>query len=166
MQRAQPDDYISLADFVADPANHSPRQGGGNAVADRGQYPVGPPERPGNEDTLSVVDEATGTVRVMSDRCGTCIGRSGNPAGLTARRRNELLGRRDDGTYDEGHTVCHCTLPGNSYGLLPAVCAWIAQHPQAAPRSLAMRMAASVGIQYVDPPACPPQSDPVPRTGG
>ncbi|MFI1530721.1 hypothetical protein [Streptomyces griseus] len=39
----------------------------------------------------------------MSSRCGTCLGRAGNAAGPTDRRYEALLGRRDDGTYDEGH---------------------------------------------------------------
>ncbi|GAA1213287.1 hypothetical protein GCM10009578_065110 [Streptomyces rhizosphaericus] len=101
----------------------------------------------------SVLNPETGKVRVMSGKCPTCIGRPGTC--LSSERRRELLGLRPDGTYDEGWTICHSTLPGNPDDLEPAVCAWIASHPQAAPRSLAMRVGAAQGIEYVDPPAKP-----------
>ncbi|MEU6406161.1 hypothetical protein [Streptomyces sp. NPDC046985] len=163
----QPDgDFISLADYLADPANYRPRSSGGTVVAARTRDGTDWAVGAGDDEAPSVFDDVTGAVRVMSSRCGTCIGRAGNPAGLTDRRRDELLGRRDDGIYDEGHTVCHSTLPGNAYGLPPAVCAWIAEHPQAAPRSHAMRMAARAGVQYADPPAGPPPTDPAPRAAG
>ncbi|WP_149037960.1 hypothetical protein [Kitasatospora sp. MBT63] len=86
----------------------------------------------------------------MADQCTTCIGRPGtirNP-----QRRRELLGVDANGRYDEGHTVCHATLDGNPDGLPAAVCAWIAQHPQAAAHSLALRMAAVTGIEYISAP--------------
>lgn len=167
VRHVQPEgDFISLADFVADPANHRPRSGRSTVAADRTLDGADLADRAGDDDALSVFDDVTKAVRVMSSRCGTCIGRAGSPAELTDQRRSELLGRRDDGTYDEGHTVCHSTLPGNPYGLLPAVCAWNAEHPQAAPRSHVMRMAASVGIQYVDPPGGQPPADPAPRAAG
>ncbi|MFJ9574517.1 hypothetical protein [Streptomyces bacillaris] len=166
MRRVQPEgDFISLADYCADPANHRPRSGGDAAAAARTRG--GADEAVGTGDEApSVFDDVTGAVRVMSSRCGTCIGRVGNAAGLSDRRREALLGRRDDGTYDEGHTVCHSTLPGNAYGLPTSVCAWIAEHPQAAPRSHVMRMAASSGIQYVDPPAGGPPNEPAPDAVG
>ncbi|MCX4681314.1 hypothetical protein OG413_45235 [Streptomyces sp. NBC_01433] len=90
----------------------------------------------------------------MSGKCTTCIGRRSNPAGLSDERRRELLGLRPDGSYDEGWTVCHSTLPDNpenTADLPPSVCAWIAQHPQAAARSLVMRIGASQGFDYIDP---------------
>ncbi|MBC3990200.1 hypothetical protein H8N00_15180 [Streptomyces sp. AC563] len=165
--RVQPDgDFISLADYLADPANHRPRSNGDAAAAARTKNGADQAVSTGDDEAPSVFDDVTGAVRVMSSRCDTCIGRAGNAAGLTDRRRDALLGRRDDGTYDEGHTVCHSTLPGNSYDLPPAVCAWGAEHPQAAPRSHAMRMAASAGIRYVDPPASGPPKDPAPRAAG
>lgn len=167
MRRVQPDaDFVSLAGYLADPANHRPRSSGDAAAAARTRD--GADQDVGTRDDAapSVFDDVTGAVRVMSSRCGTCIGRAGNAAGLTDRRREALLGCRADGTYDEGHTVCHSTLPGNAYGLPPSVCAWIAEHPQAAPRSHAMRMAANSGIQYVDPPADGPPKDPAPRAAG
>ncbi|MFF2618582.1 hypothetical protein [Kitasatospora sp. NPDC058046] len=137
--------YISLRAFFADPDNHAPR-----ACAPAGAAPAATRDEP---PAPSVIDSATGKVRVMSSRCGTCIGRHGNPVGLSPQRLRELAGLQPDGTYDEGHTVCHITLEGNPDHLPAAVCAWVAEHPQAAPRSLVMRQAASKGILYIDPPA-------------
>ncbi|MCG7523984.1 hypothetical protein MHW47_05950 [Streptomyces sp. OfavH-34-F] len=167
MRRVQPEgDFVSLADYLADPANHRPRSGGDAAAASRTRDGADQAAGTSDDEAPSVFDDVTGAVRVMSSRCGTCIGRAGNAAGLTDRRREALLGRRNDGTYGEGHTVCHSTLPGNAYDLPPSVCAWIAEHPKAAPRSHAIRMAASFGIQYVDPSADGPPKDPAPRTAG
>ena len=83
------------------------------------------------------------------DATGRLEHREGSPT------LEDLLGRCGDGTYDEGHTVCHSTLPGNPDDLPASVCAWIAQHPQAGPRSLVMRLAASAGTIPVRPPARP-----------
>ncbi|WP_274036353.1 hypothetical protein [Streptomyces sp. MMBL 11-1] len=63
-------------------------------------------------------------------------------------------------------TFSEHTLPDNSNGHPPSGCAWPAEHPHAAPRSHAKRIAASFGIQYVDPPAGGPQKNPAPRTAG
>ena len=136
---------ISLREFCEDPANHEPRSS-----------PAAAPAHSLTADTSapSVFDPETGRERVMSDKCRTCIGRRGNPAGLSAERRRDLLGRCPDGSYDEGWTVCHATLPDNpdnTAGLPPSVCAWVAQHPQAAARSLAMRIGAAQGIDYIAP---------------
>lgn len=136
-------DVVSLRAYFEDPANRSPRA-----------TPATVQDQPaaGNETPApSVLSSETGKIRVMSGKCTTCIGRPGTC--LSSERRRELLGLRPDGTYDEGWTVCHSTLPGNPDGLEPAICAWIAAHPQAAPRSLAMRVGAAHGIEYVDPPA-------------
>ncbi|MFJ1662527.1 hypothetical protein [Streptomyces anthocyanicus] len=118
MRRVQPDgDFVSLVDYLADPANHRPRSGRGAAAAARTWDGADQAVGTGDE-APSVFDEVTGAVRVTSSRSG---------------------------------------------GLPPAVCAWIADHPQAAPRSHATRMAASSGIHYVDPPADGPPKDPAPR---
>lgn len=165
MQHSQPkagdDNYISLADFFADASNHQPRPHPGASSSGKRGLPRFAAE-PADDNAPSVIDPVIGAVRVMSSRCGTCIGRAGNPANLSAERFNELLGRRRDGTYDEGHTVCHSTLPGNEYGLPPAVCAWIAQHPHAAPRTLALRLAAHTGTRYVGPPGSGALTGPLP----
>ncbi|GGZ94993.1 hypothetical protein GCM10010371_63590 [Streptomyces subrutilus] len=145
MDTTLPDDeeLVGLRDFFRDPANHAPRAA----------CPV--PDLTGAgaaEAAPSVFDPVTGRVRVMDGKCGTCIGRPGNPYDLTPERRSELLGRRPDGTYDEGWTVCHSPLPDNPDHLPAAVCAWIALHPQAGPRSLALRIAAHTGIDHITPP--------------
>ncbi|MGW9067949.1 hypothetical protein ACWGQT_00655 [Streptomyces yangpuensis] len=137
--------HVSLADYFADPANHAPRPKPAAHTA---------PSAAGEEAPLPVNPE-TGRVRVMSDKCGDCIGRAGNPKNLSPERLRELLGLQEDGTYDEGWTVCHSTLEGNPDDLPPSVCAWIAQHPKASPRSLIMRMAARNGIDYIQPTETP-----------
>lgn len=138
-------DFVSLRTYFEDPANRAPRATPAT-VQDQSAAGLEPP-------VPSVLNPETGKIRVMSGKCTTCIGRPGTC--LSSERRRELLGLRPDGTYDEGWTVCHSTLPGNPDGLEPAVCAWIAAHPQAAPRSLAMRVGAAHGIEYVDPLAKP-----------
>lgn len=136
------DDHpVSFRAFCEDPDNHAPRPAPTAAAA-----PVGDASVP------SVFDSLTGRVRVMSAKCTTCIGRRGTP--LSDERRRELLGRQPDGSYDEGWTVCHTTLPDNpdnTGDLPPSICAWIAQHPLAAARSLAMRIGAAQGIDYISP---------------
>lgn len=144
-RHAHSDDFVSLPAYCEDPANRAPRVAPTTVQA----QPTADHEQP----APSVFNPATGKVRVMSGKCPTCIGRAGNC--LSDERRRELLGLRPDGTYDEGWTICHSTLPGNSDDLPPAVCAWIASHPQAASRSLAMRIGAAHGIEYIDPPAKP-----------
>ena len=64
-----------------------------------------------------------------------------------------MLGRDANGRYDEGHTICHSSLPGNTYNLPAAVCAWNAQHPDAGAHSIMMRRAALTGTEYINPPA-------------
>jgi hypothetical protein len=131
---------VSFRDFCEDPANRAPRPAPAAVSA------------PDDTCATSVFDPVTGRVRVMSSKCTTCIGRRGTP--LSDERRRELLGLRPDGSYDEGWTVCHATLPDNpenTEDLPPSVCAWVAQHPLAAPRSLAMRIGASTGFEYIDP---------------
>ncbi|MGW7100439.1 hypothetical protein [Streptomyces sp. NPDC054838] len=134
-------DYVGLADYFSDPANHAPR----TKPAAGGV--------PGHEEAPLPVNRETGEVRVMSGKCGDCIGRAGNPKNLSPERLKELLGLQEDGTYDEGWTVCHSTLEGNPDDLPPAVCTWIAQHPKAGPRSMIMRLAAHTGIEYIHPGA-------------
>ena len=135
------EDSVSFLTFCEDPASRAPRSAPSAVLAP-------------DDDTCapSVFDSVTGRVRVMSMKCTTCIGRRETP--LSAERRRELLGRQQDGSYDEGWTVCHATLPDNPENtgdLPPSVCAWIAQHPQAAARSLAMRIGAVQGIDYISP---------------
>ncbi|MEV5842222.1 hypothetical protein AB0M32_09630 [Streptomyces sp. NPDC051985] len=131
----------SFRAFCEDPSNHAPRPASAAG-----------PVAAGDTDVPSVFDSLTGRVRVMGDKCTTCIGRRGTP--LSDERRRELLGLQPDGSYDERWTVCHQTLPdnpGNPGDLPPAVCAWIAQHPLASARSLAMRIGAAQGIDCISP---------------
>ncbi|MFJ4679183.1 hypothetical protein [Kitasatospora sp. NPDC088783] len=137
-------DLVSFRQFASDPANHAPR----TAPARR---PAAPTADPAGA-APPVIDETTGRVRVMGGQCTTCIGRRGNPAGLDPERLGQLAGCQGDGTFDEGHTVCHKTLPGNPDDLPAAVCAWFASHAQAGPRSLVMRLAASRGVIEVHEP--------------
>lgn len=167
MQHSQPkagdDNYISLADFFADASNHQPRPHPGASSSGKRGLPRFAAE-PADDNAPSVIDPVIGAVRVMSSRCGTCIGRAGNPANLSAERFNELLGRRRDGTYDEGHTVCHSTLPGNEYGLPPAVCAWIAQHPTPLPERWHCAWRHTPGLATWARPAAGPSPGPSPTT--
>ncbi|MFF4344308.1 hypothetical protein ACFY00_30820 [Kitasatospora sp. NPDC001540] len=145
---------MSFADFCADPGNSSPGTPRPGSAAARG------PEPEAAEHTRAplVLDAETGRVRVMESKCWTCIGRPTTT--LSAERRRELLGQQEDGSYDEGWTVCHSTLQEAPYGLPPSVCAWTAQHPQAAERSLAMRVGHCTGFEYVDPaPTFPPAAE-------
>ncbi|WP_274036355.1 hypothetical protein [Streptomyces sp. MMBL 11-1] len=99
MRRVQRDgDFARLADYLADPKNHPPRSSGSTAAAARTMDGADQAVGTGDDETPSVLDNVTGAVRVMTSRCGTRIGRAGRAAGLTDRRRNTLLGRRDDGT--------------------------------------------------------------------
>lgn len=148
------DGPISLQDFCRDPANHAPRSTPPAALGHAFSPDTAAP---------SVFDREAGRVRVMRGKCAGCIGRHGNPVGLSDERLRELIGLRPDGSYDEGWTVCHATLPDNpenTANLPPSVCAWISQHPQAAARSLAMRIGASQGFHYVDPQPSPDQAKP------
>jgi hypothetical protein len=137
------EDSVSFRAFCEDPINRAPRSTP-SAVLESVDDTCAP----------SVFDPVTGRVRVMGKKCTTCVGRPATP--LSAERRRELLGRQEDGSYDEGWTVCHATLPDNPENtgdLPPSVCAWVAQHPQAAARSLAMRIGAVQGIDYISPQA-------------
>ncbi|MFF4924276.1 hypothetical protein ACFY4B_27140 [Kitasatospora sp. NPDC001261] len=141
------DDYLSFADFCADPSNHALR-----AAPVRTTAVCAPaPDAVEADGAPSVVDSETGRVRVMGSKCWTCVGRPATR--LSAERRRELLGRQEDGSYDEGWTVCHSTLDEAEYGLPASVCAWVAEHRPSAERSVIMRLGASTGFEFVDPAA-------------
>lgn len=56
-----------------------------------------------------VADPATGEIRILEDRCGTCVlNPAGKGAGLRPGRLKDFLegARRKD-----GHVVCHSTIP-------------------------------------------------------
>jgi hypothetical protein len=100
---------------------------------------------------VPVADEATGEVRLLSERCSTCIFRPGNPfrATMPARVRNMIA----DAVADEGHVTCHSTLPGSSPAdVEPAICRGFAD--TYGDRSLALRLGDALGlIREVPPPS-------------
>lgn len=95
-----------------------------------------------------VADPATGTVRVMSRRCDTCIYR---------RSMRELLGESVSTLIREarvsgGFVICHESLPawhGDGAGIPPSICHGFATE---FPDTFALRAARALGrIQPIDP---------------
>lgn len=97
----------------------------------------------------NVADPATGRVRLMERRCGTCIFRPGNRMHLEPGRVKDMV---DTCVERQGHVVCHDTLAHNDKGLPGAVCRGFEQHPAGAARSLAVRFLKATGrVTLVDP---------------
>ncbi|MEV0444977.1 hypothetical protein AB0I84_31480 [Streptomyces spectabilis] len=90
-----------------------------------------------------VADPQTWTVRVCSDRCGTCIFRPGN---LMALERGRVAAMLKTALAEEGHIVCHKTLGTDA----PAICSGFATHPQGRTASLALRLA-QAGVLRIAP---------------
>lgn len=97
-----------------------------------------------------VTDEATGEVRLLSERCSTCIFRPGNPfrATMPARVREMI----QDAVANESHVTCHSTLPGSAPAVVePAICRGFAD--TYGDRSLALRLGSALGtIREIPPP--------------
>lgn len=100
-----------------------------------------------------VADPATGTVRVLSRRCASCIYRRATRAALGPSVPALIREARDTG----GFVICHESLPawqGAGPLIPPAIC-----HGYAAayPDTFALRLARAIGhIELVDPsPAAP-----------
>lgn len=95
---------------------------------------------------IDVADPVTGTVRQCADRCGTCIFRPGNLAGLAPGRLRQFV---RDAIRDRGHIVCHSTVDTTA----PAICAGYAAHPMGAARSAALCLVRAGGarLHLVDP---------------
>ncbi|MFD5319402.1 hypothetical protein [Streptomyces sp. NPDC127098] len=98
---------------------------------------------------VPVADALTGDVRVLAERCSTCILRPGNPY-----RRTMPQTVRDmiaEAAAVEGHVTCHKTLPGVApAGVEPAICRGYADaHGH---RSLALRFGAALGTLRELPP--------------
>ena len=97
-----------------------------------------------------VADPATGTVRVLSRRCASCIYRPAMRAVLGTSVPALIHEARDNG----GFVICHETLPGWQQGDLaripPAIChGYAAQFPD----TFALRVARAIGrIEPIDPP--------------
>lgn len=99
-----------------------------------------------------VADPATGTVRVLSRRCASCIYRRATRAALGPSVPALIREARDTG----GFVICHETLPawhGDDARTPGAICAgYAAAHPD----TFALRVARAIGhIEPVDPPGAP-----------
>ncbi|MET8412392.1 hypothetical protein ABZV34_30580 [Streptomyces sp. NPDC005195] len=105
------------------------------------------------DDTVScpVADEATGEVRVLSERCSTCIFRPGNP--FRSTMPTTIRDMIAEAVAVEGHVTCHATLPGSRpAGVEPAICRGFAD--TYGHRSLALRFGDALGmIREIPPPA-------------
>lgn len=88
-----------------------------------------------------IADPATGTVRLVRDKCATCIFHRGNRMHLTPGR----VGRMTvEACQTGGHIVCHKTLTGGNTPELPgAICRGFRDTPIAQRLSLALRLIAS-----------------------
>jgi hypothetical protein len=82
-----------------------------------------------NELEVPVADPDTYRVRLMAQRCDTCIFRPGNLMHLEPGR---VKGMVDACVANMGHVTCHDTLAHNDKGLPGAVCRGWEQHPQSA----------------------------------
>ncbi|MCC3766487.1 hypothetical protein [Streptomyces sp. UNOC14_S4] len=75
-----------------------------------------------------VADPETWRVRLVEDRCTTCVFRAGNLMNLSPGRVKQML---EDCQKNQGHIVCHQTLEGYGKGLPGGICRGFEQHPQA-----------------------------------
>ncbi|MFJ4276264.1 hypothetical protein ACIP29_37625 [Streptomyces coelicoflavus] len=100
---------------------------------------------------VPVADEATGEIRLLSERCSTCIFRPGNPFRTTMPER--IRSMVADAVVDEGHVTCHSTLPGSAPAAAePAICRGFAD--TYGDRSLALRFGDALRlIREVPPPS-------------
>jgi hypothetical protein len=99
-----------------------------------------------------VADPATRTVRIMRDRCGTCVYR---PEGLPLQP-GALDRFSRDAADDEGHIVCHETYLDVDESVPGAVCKGFADSARGR-RSLAVRVAGITGnVDWVEPRAAQP----------
>ncbi|MER5809081.1 hypothetical protein ABT143_12930 [Streptomyces sp. NPDC002033] len=108
--------------------------------------------------SVPVADPVTGRVRVVAERCGTCDFRPGRHGSLAPGQLARLVAGC---LSSEGHLVCHET--GEDRGMLGAVCAGFAAHPDAH-RSLALRVAAA-GARLLQHPS-PASDSPAPERSG
>lgn len=96
-----------------------------------------------------VADGSTGEVRLLAQRCSSCIFRAGNPfrSAMPDRVRSMIA----EAVAAEGHVTCHSTLPGVAPADVErAICRGYADvygH-----RSLAVRLATVLGTLRELPP--------------
>ncbi|MFH8993222.1 hypothetical protein [Streptomyces sp. NPDC017940] len=100
---------------------------------------------------VPVADETDGEIRLLSERCSTCIFRPGNSLRTTMPER--IRSMVADAVAAEGHVTCHATLPGSTpAGVEPAICRGFADTYGG--RSLALRFGDALGlIREVPPPS-------------
>jgi hypothetical protein len=102
-------------------------------------------EPDGSEPHDEVADPLTGTVRVCSHRCHTCIFHPGNLMHLQPGRVTAMVTRA---RQTEGHVVCHKTLGTETQ----AICRGFADGPDQG-HSLALRLARAMGtLREISPP--------------
>jgi hypothetical protein len=120
-----------------------------------GQRPldVDEEEPEAGEQIPQVADPATGTVRVLSRRCASCIYRRAMRATLGTSVPALIRESRDTG----GFVICHESLPawqGEDPSIPPAIChGYAAQFPD----TFALRVARAIGhIELIEPPPAAP----------
>lgn len=102
------------------------------------------PEDEGDEEEVTpVFDENTYRVRLMAQRCATCIFRPGNRMHLQPGRVKDMV---ETCIAKEGHVVCHDTLRHADTELPGAVCRGFEQHAQGAAHSLAVKWMHGTGL--------------------
>ena len=137
-----PDARVVIDHVVALPP-HSP-------VPSADQPPLDLDEQEAGEPIPAVADPATGTVRVLSRRCASCIYRRAMRATLGTSVPALIREARHTG----GFVICHETLPAWQHGdgvrIAPAIChGYTARFPD----TFALRVARAIGrIEPIDPP--------------
>ncbi|MFD6097178.1 hypothetical protein ACFVWN_20475 [Nocardiopsis flavescens] len=95
-----------------------------------------------------VLDPLLGKVRVLSEKCGTCVFRPGNLMDLAPGRVREII---EHNRRTGAGLTCHQTLPYSQYDAPPA---WCRGFVDAYPDTTAVRFALMlIGLTEVDPPA-------------
>lgn len=95
-------------------------------------------------------DPVTGTVRVLSKRCDTCIFRPGNLMRLQEGRVEAMVA---EALESDSAITCHSTLPYGSYpDAEQAICRgfWARHRDDTVPLRLAQALEV---VRYVDPPS-------------
>lgn len=122
------------------------------AILPAGQVPLDLDEEAlehAGEQVPEVADPATGTVRVLSRRCDTCIYRRTMRATLGPSVPALIREARESG----GFVICHESLPAaqtQDSAIPPAICHGYANQ---FPDTYALRVARAIGrIQPIDPP--------------
>ncbi len=152
----EPDARVMIDHVVALPPD-TPLLTDGEAPLDLEDEDEAP--REAGEPIPAVADPATGTVRVLSRRCDSCIYRRAMRTALGASVPALIREACDTG----GFVICHETLPAwqgdsDSARIPPAIChGYAAQFPD----TFALRVARAIGrIKLIDPPPATPHTTP------